>query len=277
MGTLGVWLRRTREARGNTLEEAEAATRIRPRFLEALEAGDFAVFSGGEVQVRGFLRIYARYLGLPPDEVLARYDAEVRGVGAVTPSDASVKVQPAPSARPPTGAAAFQPRDIPAPTFGLRRANLERLMIVGVVLVALLAVVAGVGYLVSRNAGRSATATLTTTSPAEAGLLSTAVVTPTSPIATPAFPVSPQGGVTLTLEATEHVWARVTRDGQTAFQGLMAAGQVETWSGQEAIVVETGNGAGLLVTVNGQAQGAMCGRAQVCTRGWGPTGETAAP
>jgi len=280
METIGVWLRRVREAKGSTLEEAEAATHIRPRFLEALEAGDFTVFSGGEVQVRGFLRIYARYLGLSPDEVLARYDTEVRGVRAMTPSDASAKAQPAPSARPTTGSAVYRPRNVPASTSRLRRMSLEKLMAVGLVLIALLTVVAGAGYLVSRDSGEPAATTVTSviaTTPSEAGRPPTAAGALTSPSATPTFPADPQGAVTLTLEATEHVWVRVKRDGQTAFEGLMATGQVETWSAQELIVVETGNGAGLLVTVNGQPQGTVCGRAQVCTRAWGPTGEVAAP
>ena len=50
MDTLGEWLRQAREGLGGTLEEAAAATRIRARFLEALEAGDFAAFPGGDVQ-----------------------------------------------------------------------------------------------------------------------------------------------------------------------------------------------------------------------------------
>jgi hypothetical protein len=83
--------------------------------------------------------------------------------------------------------------------------------------------------------------------------------------------------VTLMLEATEHVWVRVLTDGQTVFGGLMAPGQIASWSGQETIVVETGNGAGLQVTVNGQPQGAMGGRGQVCARAWGPGGEITAP
>jgi hypothetical protein len=69
----------------------------------------------------------------------------------------------------------------------------------------------------------------------------------------------------------------VTADGLTVLKGLLQSGQIETWSGQETIVVETGNGAGLLVTVNGQPQGTMCGRGQVCTRAWGPAGEVAVP
>jgi len=271
METLGVWLRQAREAKGCTLEEAEAATHIRPRFLKALEAGDFAVFAGGEVQVRGFLRIYARYLELSPDKVLTRYDAEVRGVEVVPSSGTPARTQSPPPARSTTGAAPLQPRSVPAFTSQPRRTSLERLIVAGIVLIVLLAVVAGGGYLISQNVGKPTAATVTGTAPAEAVLPTTATVT--SPLVTPTFPANPQGGVTLALEATEHVWVYVTRDGQTVYQGLMAPGQVETWSGRELIIVETGNGAGLLVTVNEQPQGTMCGRTQVCTRGWGPIGE----
>lgn len=283
MDTLGIWLRQAREGQGSTLEEAAAGTRIRPRFLEALEAGDFAAFPGGDVQVRGFLRIYARYLGLPPDEVVARYNAEVHGVETAAPG-APAKTQPLSPASAPTRPMTFQPPSVPVYTARPRRLSLETLMIAGIVLVALVAIVAGGAYLVSRYTGEEAAATATTAAPAEAALLTTAAQTPstatkapTRPAATPTFPASPQGGVTLTLEATEHVWVRVTADGRMAFEGMLATEQVETWSGQEAIVVETGDGAGLQVTVNGQPQGTMCGRAEVCARGWGPTGEVIVP
>ena len=88
---------------------------------------------------------------------------------------------------------------------------------------------------------------------------------------------NPAGGVTLALEATEHIWARVTVDGLMVFEGQLTPEQAKTWSGQEMVAVETGNGAGLVVTVNGQLQGTMCGRAEVCTRAWGPTGEVVVP
>jgi cytoskeleton protein RodZ len=283
MDTLGIWLRQAREGQGSTLAEAAAGTRIRLRFLEALEAGDFAAFPGGDVQLRGFLRIYARYLGLPPDEVVARYNAEVHGVEAAQPA-APAKTRPLSPASAPTRPMTFQPPSAPVYTARPRRLSLETLMIAGVVLVALVAIVSGGAYLVSRYRGEEAAATATTAAPVEAALPSTAAQTPGTaaetpapPAATPTFPASPQGDVTLTLEATEHVWVRVTADGRTAFEGMLATEQVETWSGREVIVVETGDGAGLQVTVNGQPQGTMCGRAQVCARGWGPAGEVVVP
>jgi cytoskeletal protein RodZ len=290
METLGVWLRQAREAKGSTFEEVEAATRIRPRFLEALEAGDFAVFPGGEVQVRGFLRIYARYLELSPDQVIARYDAEVHGVEAVAPPRGAAETQPAlrsDAVYPPQPApspASFRSPSFSPPTSGMRRMNLERLMIVGAALIGLLAIVTAIGYFIARGvngrrAAESATPAVAATAPSEVVLPSvgTGTGSPASPLVTPTFPVNPEGGVTLTLEATEHVWARVKGDDQAVFEGMMGAGQVETWSAQEVIAVETGNGAGLLVTVNGQLQGPLCGRAQVCTRAWGPAGEVTAP
>jgi cytoskeleton protein RodZ len=289
MDTLGEWLRQAREAKGSTLEETAAATRIRVRLLEALEAGDFAAFAGGDVQLRGFLRIYARYLGLPPDQVLARYDAEVFGSEAGPPpapgetrplSPASAPTRPMAfgPAQAPTRPMTYAPPSVPVSTARPRWMGIERLMIVGAVLIALVAIVAGALYLTGRSGREEAAAPTPATGSAEAALPPvTATAEPTPPAVTPTFPANPQGGVTLALEATEHVWVRVTADGLPAFEGMLGTGQIETWSGQEAISVETGNGGGLLVTVNEQPQGTMCGRGQVCTRAWGPAGEVAVP
>lgn len=264
METLGVWLCRTRESKGVTLKEAEAATRVRARFLELLEAGDYAAFPGGEVQIRGFLRIYARYLGLSPDEVLARYTAETHPAEAVPPGAPSQEVPVIPTIPEPRVVSAVPPSSIP------RWLNTETVMIAGVVLIVLLVVVTAIGYIISRNAGGEPSSTAT--APAQAAPPGTA--RPVTPIVvTPTFPVNPGGGVTLALEASEHVWARVTVDGAVAFTGMLAPGRTFTWSGQETVVVDTGNGAALQVTVNGQPQGTMGRRNQVCTRAWGPTGE----
>jgi cytoskeleton protein RodZ len=275
METLGEWLRRTREAKETAIEEAESDTRIRSRFLEALEAGDFAVFPGGEVQVRGFLRIYARYLGLSPDQVLAHYDKEIRGI-KVAPLAATGEAQPVSSDPSSAQPAQSRPRSAPAPTYQPRRANLLTLIIVSVASIALITTVV-VAFIVTRDDDERAPATPASTAVAESGSSSTATPTRSAPAVTPTFPINPEGGVTLTLEATEHVWVHVMQDGQTVFRGLLASGQVETWSGQQVISVNTGNGAGLLVTVNGQPQGRMCGRAEVCTRAWGAIGEVILP
>jgi cytoskeleton protein RodZ len=272
METLGVWLRQTREAQGSTLEEVEDATRIRPRFLEALEAGDLSTFSGGEVQVRGFLRIYARYLGLSADEVLARYDREIHGVEAVSPT------APAESSAPPSRLipepVPLQPSKSSFSTASPRAMNLITLVIGSIAVVVLLAMIIVGGYSLIRNAAQEATPASTA---AATTITGTEVPAAATPATTPTFPVNPQGEVTLSLEAAEHVWVRVIQDDFVVFSGMMETGQIETWTGQQLVKVETGNGAGLLVTVNGQPQGAMCGRAEVCSRAWGAIGEVILP
>lgn len=70
METLGQRLRRAREARRLTIAQAAEATRIRAAYLEALENDDLSQMPSA-VQARGFLRLYAGFLGLDVDQMLA--------------------------------------------------------------------------------------------------------------------------------------------------------------------------------------------------------------
>jgi hypothetical protein len=66
---LGETLRRARSAKGITLEDAERVTRIPRKYLEALELENFGILPA-PVYARGFLRSYAGYLGLDPNDLL---------------------------------------------------------------------------------------------------------------------------------------------------------------------------------------------------------------
>ena len=72
MDSLGSYLRRERELRQVSLEEIAQTTRIPLRMLHRIEGDDLDALPG-EVFARGFLRSYARCLGLDADGVLARY------------------------------------------------------------------------------------------------------------------------------------------------------------------------------------------------------------
>jgi cytoskeletal protein RodZ len=74
MDEIGHILREARENKGLTLEQAQEETRIISRFLNALEQGDYGSLPT-PVHVRGFLRNYARYLGLDPQPLLDRYQS----------------------------------------------------------------------------------------------------------------------------------------------------------------------------------------------------------
>jgi len=64
-----------RERKGVDLYRAERDTKIRARYLGALERGDYKELPGA-VYTKGFLRNYALYLGLDPDDVLLQWRRE---------------------------------------------------------------------------------------------------------------------------------------------------------------------------------------------------------
>ncbi len=69
-----------RERKGVDLYRAERDTKIRSRYLAALERGDYRELPG-VVYTKGFLRNYALYLGLDPEEILDQFHRE-RGAAA---------------------------------------------------------------------------------------------------------------------------------------------------------------------------------------------------
>jgi len=72
MGSFGDRLRREREMRGVSLDDIAEATKIGTRSLRALEEEHFELLPGG-IFNKGFVRAYAKYLGLNEDETVADY------------------------------------------------------------------------------------------------------------------------------------------------------------------------------------------------------------
>jgi cytoskeletal protein RodZ len=93
MESVGQYLRKHRENKRMSIEEVSRATRVPSSSVERIEADRFDELPG-EVFVRGFLKSYARSLGLTPEEVLARYTASRRVVW-VTPLPIASPTRPA--------------------------------------------------------------------------------------------------------------------------------------------------------------------------------------
>jgi hypothetical protein len=119
---VGTILREARNRRKVELSEVEAATRIRFRFLRAIEDEEWDVLPGG-VYTRGFIRTYASFLGLDGDRLVGDYRESVepwhRGADAPQPQAGSA-----------------------GPSGGLRGAALAGLAVVAVIAVAVIAIVA---------------------------------------------------------------------------------------------------------------------------------------
>ncbi len=81
---IGEAFREARRRRQVELAEAERATRIRPRYLRAIEAEEWDALPGG-VYTRGFIRAYASFLGLDGDRLAEDYRESVEGASREWP------------------------------------------------------------------------------------------------------------------------------------------------------------------------------------------------
>lgn len=72
MESIGEFFKQVRETKGLTIDEVASKTRIRTDFVKALEEGNFAKLPD-QVFARGFVRSYARSLGLDEDDAIQRF------------------------------------------------------------------------------------------------------------------------------------------------------------------------------------------------------------
>lgn len=89
MSDLGALLRKAREQRGYTLDDIQEYTKIRKRYLEAIENGEYKVLPGS-FYVRAFVKTYAETVGLDAEEVLRLYHKEL----PQAPVTETVKAEP---------------------------------------------------------------------------------------------------------------------------------------------------------------------------------------
>lgn len=239
---LGTSLREAREARGVSLAQAAAETRIIQRYLAAIESGEYHHLPG-DVYARGFIRNYAQYLNLPADELIDMYRAE-RGVSA--------PIRVVPAAVPPRTRTIFIPS------------------IWAVVLVVMALVV--VGYLTLNALGLTNIASISnitttptiatppplptfTPQPTNADGSTPLPVNPTSPFTTPTASVTPTQSAP--VEVVVQViggssWMQIFVDGVPVVNGVIQNdGWKETFRGQRQISVKAGNGAAVEVSFNG--------------------------
>jgi cytoskeleton protein RodZ len=89
---VGSTLREARRKRGIDLTEVEAATKIRARFLRAIESEDWDALPG-EAYARSFVRTYGDYLGLNGEALAER---QRQDTGSWRPAERLPRVEPTP-------------------------------------------------------------------------------------------------------------------------------------------------------------------------------------
>ena len=269
--SLGVWLRRSRETRKVDLEDAVRALRIRRRYLQALEMGDYEALPG-PIQARGFLRNYARYLGLPTEEALARYDAEIRGQPLPVTQAMGIDLSEVES----PGRNGLRTWAPPPPSAEQERAAVRAnsssgLMKILLGVLGVFGLIAAVSFLWLQfgpdDALSTSPSSQTTVTPNEA--------TPTASVQpTPSFLVADDGMVRLRLVPLSHAWISVSADAEIVFQGIAEPEQAIEAAGGEIVIVNTGNGGAFELLINGTFWGTLGEQGEIVRRAWTPVGET---
>lgn len=131
MAEIGIKLRARREELGFTLAYVQAETKIRQKYLEAVENGDDAIIPG-EVYAKGFIRAYANFLGFDGLDLMRKYRLWKEQQGLSQPAED--EVLPAAPA-PPPGRAPGSRRA--SPPRRVRRTRAPRTALVFLLVVAL--------------------------------------------------------------------------------------------------------------------------------------------
>lgn len=77
MKRFGEELKSARESRGISLQEISKETKINQKFIEEIENGNFNLLP--QTYIRAFIRAYAKYIGLNPNDTIKRYEQYLEG------------------------------------------------------------------------------------------------------------------------------------------------------------------------------------------------------
>jgi cytoskeletal protein RodZ len=269
MESLGDYLKQARKKKGLSLEKVASQTRIQEHHLQALEAEDFGNLPA-KVFAKGFVRSYAKALGLDEEEALQHFlQASGTFYEQLQPDQSQPHVQVKLDAAP--------------------RQSINWSLVIGaLVLMAVGAVWYGLPKQQDTPIALSEPETPIPIEPMEQPLSqkpnTTENITPVTPVdsaplepsppvpetvlpkskpVTPILgePIPPteaataDGPHTLEIEATQLTWVVVQSDQQAPKEALLQPGQRIRWKANQQFQLTLGNAAGVVIRLNGQSQG----------------------
>ncbi len=258
---IGQELKAAREAMGLSLEEVEQATKIRRKYLQALENEQFDLLPGA-VYARAFLKNYARFLNL---DVAVTMEAYNRLFIREAPREA-------PPERSPAGATprrAKEPVKVKVPGKPRYWLYLAAFVVLMGLTISLFYGARGMGLIPPADR----TGEEVRRDPAQAPPRTDEQnQTPGSQTQTPDEQAVPeQTGVNLVLNVkSDRSWMRVIVDGDPAFQGEVLAGQSKYFEARDKIAVTLGNAGVVEVLLNEQNLGFLGGVGAVVYREFTP-------
>jgi len=294
VATFGTRMRVEREQRGITLDQISRSTKIGTRFLQALEQDRFDQLPGG-IFNKGFIRAYARFLGLDEEQAVSDY------LTATNPGDPSPAV---PEAAVPVPAETARSSSLPWGTFAM-------------LLLAIALSFAVWGFYTREPATRvkppvpptsSSTGSFSPpaggtpsesevpsaegrTAPPEVSSDSSSHPAPSAPSspndslapvrpeaesASTKAPVSAaslvQASFAVHIKARQDAWVLITADGKKQGEGTLGPGAEKLIKAAKQVVVRTGNAGALDIEFNGRKLPTQGTLGEVKTLEFGPSG-----
>jgi cytoskeletal protein RodZ len=252
-GSPGTILRRCREFHGITLEEASETTKIGITHLKALEDDRIRDFAN-QAYLKGFVRIYATYLGLNSDDVARMYGKlfGVTGENSDLPRTSSTSVH--------------KPRRL----FSLNKLIFPAFFLVAIIITATFFKKSPAPLI------RKPQSTAVVIAPpmqipvvqkAQSSVRTSAEVHVAPPVKTERVPVKPEKretaipsklpaetakGFILKIKVTRNGTLTATVDGSTAEQYELTVGDVIEWKAENKVVLDLSNAGGVDVELNGK-------------------------
>jgi cytoskeletal protein RodZ len=232
---IGERLQHARQRAGLSIADLSARTKIRATLLEAIEHGDFGRLPPG-LLTRGFLRAYAREVGLDPDAVVRQFQAEFAPDAPDAPGGTVVMAVSAPLSAP------QRPSRPPAVT-----------AVVTGVLAAVLFFAFSSWLRTSEPMRQASPPTIGTTGAADAAVAEAGDTAPAASVdAVTAASVEPRDrAVSVEIAAAGPVWIEATADGTPLLYRLLQRGERAAIAVYHDLNLKVGDAGAFEYTING--------------------------
>jgi len=240
--SVGEDLRQAREQMGASLLDVENGTKIRIKYITAMENDAFEVLPG-KVYVKGFLRSYARYLGLDGEALVSRYEEHLTPLR--TEQERIVLQQPVVNST--------------------RRLGLWKGLTAAAIAMLVIALIYLGGAMLLKptdNVSDSGKRFGTSNPPNNAVGHQDQALDFSQDTS-----IQDNKKIDMVLQVTGGAsWMHIIVDNKSVFEGTVGPNNVKQFAGQESIQVRFGNAGAVKVQVNGRDYGFLDGPGQVVTR-----------
>jgi len=280
--SFGARLKREREQRKITLDDVSVSTKIGTRFLLALEEEHFDQLPGG-IFNKGFVKAYARHLGIDEDQAVADYVVASRASLPEIIPEENHELAVLASQVQETGNGADR---IPWGMFAIALLivafgfavwgfhSRERSPRPNLVVPPSANVKSPVAA--PQNVAQGLPAKPTVPEMGSASTLSSAPPAPAetaTPVASPPDSASNPGAFLVQIKAREDSWVAISADGKEIMQNTLSAAQQKSIGAREEIVIKTGNAGALDISFNGKKLPSQGAYNEVKTLTFDPNGQ----